>query len=215
MKSKRIEHDRQDIRQLHQPERKPRKLNQQASSISAITSDIHVPDPNDLLEKQLRASFVSFFIRSGSNKTHNQSWLETYVIGAEDMSLSGWRESVLAATLALYGANEQNQGAIAASYKWYQRALYFQRRNMRTCAENPSAQVSEMNVSMAVILAYSEAIVPTHARAFSQHIKAGAALLQIFGPEACMQRTLHPLFRTIRLYMVRSLITLIIPMVYR
>lgn len=206
MKSKRIEHDNQGIRQLRQPERKPRRVNQQASSISAITNDIHTPDPSDLLERQLRASFISFFNRSGSNMTQIQSWLECSFFGAEDMSLPGWKEAVLAASLALYGANEQNQGAIAASYKWYHRALCLQRRNMRIYAENSNTQVSEMNVSMAVILAYSEVILPTHPRAFSQHIKAAAALLQILGPEACMQGTLHQLFLTIRLYMVRPLV---------
>lgn len=134
---------------------------------------------------------------------HSQSWLEYYLLQAKGMSIPGWRESVLAATLALYGTNEHNLGAIAASYKWYDRALGFQRQNLRVYTENPYTQVNKINVSMAVILAYSEVVLPTHHRAFSQHIKAAAALLQIVGPEACMQGTLHQLCLTVRLYMVR------------
>lgn len=204
MKSKRIEYDRRDMRQICQPisERDSTTTLQQKFRSSALPSDIHAPDPSGLLEIQLRASFISFFTRSLPNTLRSRSWLEHFILGAENMSIPGWRESVLAATLALYGTSEQNPGAIAAAHKWYDHALCYQRQNLRLFIEDPCVQVNDMHVSMAVILAYSEVVLPSHTRAFSQHIKAAATLLQIVGPEACMHGNLHQIFLTVRLYMV-------------
>lgn len=205
MKSKRIEHDYRDMRQLHRPNngRDSKARIQQVVSTSRLKDDVHSPDPSSLLEIHLRASFISFFTRSWPNKSRGQSWLECYLLRTENISIPGWRESVLAATLALYGTNEQNPGAIAAAYKWYNHALCYQRQNMRLFTDDPYSQVNDMHVSMAVILAYSEVVLPTHTRAFSQHIKAAATLLQIIGPEACIHGNLHQLLQTIRVYMVR------------
>jgi hypothetical protein len=204
MKSKRIEHE---CREMKQPRLPIKDMNsttiiQQTLSIPALSSDIRAPDPDGLLEMQLRAAFVSFFTRSEPNKSRSQSWLEYFILKTGNMGIPGWRESVLAATLALYGTNEQHPGAIAAAYKWYNHALCFQRQNLRLFTEDPYAQVNEMHLSMAVILAYSEVVLPTHTRAFSQHIKAAATLLQILGPEACIHGNLHQIFLTVRLYMV-------------
>lgn len=205
MKSKRIEHNCRDMRQIRQriSERDSTTTLHQILSTSGLPSDIHAPDASDLLEIQLRASFISFFTRSGPNTSRSQSWLELFILRTENTSIAGWRESVLAATLALYGTNEQDPGAITAAYKWYSHALYYSRQNLRHLIEDPYFRVNETHISMAVILAYSEVVLPSHTRAFSQHIKAAATLLQIVGPEACMHNNFHQIFLTVRLYMVR------------
>jgi hypothetical protein len=110
--------------------------------------------------------------------------------------------SVMLAFDSVHSNNSDNKSVLMEAYKWYGFGLTVQRRQLEALARNPGQKPTLEQICMPLMLGYFEVICASEHTAFFNHWKAAVNLLEMAGPKAFQEDTLHRVFQIGRLQMV-------------
>lgn len=151
--------------------------------------------------------FISGWI--SAHKDHELAFmvaLQTLTAATFSTPASDTVEKVmLSITLAfdsVHSKNSDNKSLLMEAYKWYGFGLTVQRRQLEALARNPGQKPTLEQICMPVLLGYFEVTIASEHTAFINHWKAAMNLLEMAGPEAFQEDTLHRLFQIGRLQMM-------------
>jgi hypothetical protein len=116
-----------------------------------------------------------------------------------------YEKLILAIMLAfdsVHSNNSDNKDIMMEAYKCYGFGLNVQRRQLEAFARNPEQKPTVAQICMPILLGYFEITRAIEHTAFINHWKAAMNLLEMAGPEAFQEDTLHRIFQIGRLQMV-------------
>ncbi|KAJ3548118.1 hypothetical protein NM208_g1152 [Fusarium decemcellulare] len=181
-----------------------------ASSSCQLTGDLaNSPVPQPQLPRPPPSSasafdqlFVSHFIESffGPMKpppapgTPSKIWLHELPVLLTAPGPSLAKHAIRATSMFSYGSLVDDISIRVTASKWYAKAL----QDLQCLLSRGSIPFSESAVCAAVMLIHFETRAGTSQRAWLQHVKGAALLLEAGGPERCRSGFMHQIFGHLR-----------------
>ncbi|KAH8424931.1 Zn(II)2Cys6 transcription factor domain-containing protein [Aspergillus melleus] len=157
--------------------------------------------PNVTLTLQVHMvdRFLSFFEKSGVNKTRRSLWIYLCRGMGEPEGRCDWQSSVRAVSLAFFGTFNRDQAAMIEARKWYGVSIQHQRNKLLQASHHAPLQYDRPEeITNFVILAYAEMMLSTNANACYQHLSAAATLLGRLDPKVYASGYLRQLFQVVQ-----------------
>lgn len=153
--------------------------------------------------------FVAHFIDSFFGPTKpppaagipSKIWLHELPVFLTSPEPSSAKHAIRATSMLSYGSITDDIAIKTAARKWYTKAL----QDLQCLLSRGKLSLLESSLCAIVMLIHFETWAGTSHRAWLQHVKGAALLLEAGGPELCRSGFMHQIFSHIRLQMVQCL----------
>jgi hypothetical protein len=151
------------------------------------------------LNEVFYSTFLSYFTATGEAEDiqNRQTWLHRLPTYSTDGTNTALEIAVQATASAFSGVKTRNLSLLQNACSLYGRALHMHSRLLRLKKE-----ITVHMVSTSVLLSIFEAMHTTTASAYSEHLNGAAKMIEVAGPEQCMQGVLCQIYFHIRTQLV-------------
>lgn len=194
-----VHRHRQQVQQVQQAQ----QVQQTQQTPPPCTFQTLQPNVSLTLQLHMVDRFLSFFEKSGINKTRRSLWIYLCRGMGEPEGRSDWQSSVRAVSLAFFGTFHKDKAAMLEARKWYGVSIHHQRQKLLQDSRQFSLQSDcPEEITNFVILAYAEMMLSTNPNACYQHLSAAATLLSRLNPKIYQTGYLRQLFQVIQRLLV-------------
>lgn len=184
-------------------------VQRQAQTPPCTLSVVPQPDVSLTLQLHMVDRFLSFFEKSGMNKTRRSLWIYLCRGMGEPEGRCDWQSTVRAVSLAFFGTVNKDKAAMVEARKWYGVSIQHQRQKLIQASRTRNAPIQSdrpEEITNFVILAYAEMMLSTNPNACYQHLSAAATLLGTLNPKTYQRGYLRQLFQVIQRLLVSPLV---------
>ena len=177
-----------------------RKQQPKSSQLNEPSLPLVVPSPQ-VIADQFLSHFITFFSKLSASQVIFNSWMVTLpdMLTARSVVVE---KSIIAASMAYVGRDSGNPSIVMEAYRWYGSGIAKQRKILEELQIEKRVPTIE-ELCTPILLSFFEITCNTSPTGYFQHIMGAASFLEMRGPEACSSGTLHQLFLTLRIQLVR------------
>lgn len=156
------------------------------------------PDRADIFDCLFVSHFIeSFGFKPAASINQPPTWLDELGVMIASPGIDLAKHSIRAASMYFYGSLARDASIQAEACKWYSTSL----RGLRCLLSQQNPNFTDRVICATVMLTHFENLMGTY-RGWLQHVQAAAKMLEMSGPENCVDGFLHQIFRHLRLLAV-------------